>query len=189
MFKLRITADLGFEVWQDIPGYEGLYQASTYGRIRSVERYVLYKRNARYYPSVILKPVLNSYGYYVVSLSRKLYSVHRLIALTFLSNPNNYPQVNHKDEVKSNNYVSNLEYCTQGYNNLYGTRIERAKTRQKNHPKRSKPILQYDLNGNIINSYPSIKEAARETGFSDTHIGNCCSGKERTAYKYIWRYA
>lgn len=189
MFSLRIVSDLGFEVWQDIPGYEGLYQASTYGRVKSVERYVKYKRTSRYFPSVILQPSINAYGYYVVSLSRKLYKVHRLIALTFLPKQENCTQVNHKDEIKSNNFVSNIEYCTKRYNNLYGTRIDRAKTKQKNHPKRSKPVSQYDLEGNIVKKYPSIKEAARQTGFPDTHIGGCCLGKHKTAYGFIWRYA
>ena len=119
------------EIWKPVPGYEGLYEASTYGRIRSIERFVYHRRCKRFQKrkSVILKPSISSRGYYTIVFgingTRKAYAVHRIIAETFLPNPNNLPVVNHKDENKANNAVSNLEWCTQKYNINYGSGLKR----------------------------------------------------------------
>ena len=118
------------EVWKDIKGYEGLYQASNTGRIRSIGRYVKAKNNSRkYMKSTILKGVANDRGYYMVVLSkegkkRKIF-IHRLVAETFIENLKNYNQVNHIDENKTNNNMDNLEWCTCKYNCNYGTRNKR----------------------------------------------------------------
>lgn len=190
MFKLCITGDLGFEFWKDIPGYEGLYQASTYGRVRSLDRYIKYKFNSRHYLPCILKPIKNKYGYLEVCLSRKTFKCAKLISITFLPKwKPEYIQINHKDENKCNDNIENLEWCTPEYNTNYGTRTERAKIKQKNHPKRSKPVFQYDLQRKLINKFPSIKEARRQTGFAEAHIIACCKGKQPTSYGYVWKYA
>lgn len=124
------------EVWKPVPGYEGLYEASSHGRIRSIERFVYHRRWGRFQKrkSVILKPAVSSRGYYTVVFgingTRKAYAVHRIIAETFLPNPNNLPVVNHKDEDKTNNAVSNLEWCTQKYNINYGNGLKRRATAQ-----------------------------------------------------------
>ena len=107
------------EYWKSVVGYEGLYMVSNWGRVKSI----------KFGKERILKPVTNSSGYLLVGLYKnnieKKYSVHRLVAEAFIPNPYNLPQVNHKDENKQNNVVSNLEWCTHEYNNTYGTRIER----------------------------------------------------------------
>lgn len=123
------------EIWKDIPGYEGLYQASTYGRIKSLRRYRFNHNKKQIVEERILKPgVVN--GYLRVALwkdaKQKNILVHRLIALTFISNPNNYKEINHKDETRQNNHVDNLEWCSHKYNNNYGTINERrSKNRKK----------------------------------------------------------
>ena len=108
------------EIWKDIQGYEGMYQVSSHGRVRS------FKWNR----CKILKTRKDKKGYIVVTLTKhsKNYvpKVHRLVAIAFIPNPNNLPQVNHKDEDKSNNNIDNLEWCTNEYNRNYGTRNERA---------------------------------------------------------------
>lgn len=167
------------EIWKDIPNYEGLYQISNLGRIRS-----LYNYRGKYN---ILKPK-EKRGYYQIGLrknkKRKWIAIHRLVALTFIPNPNNYKVVNHKNEDKLDNKVENLEWCTTKYNNCYGTRIEKVKT------KTSKAVIQYDLNGNFIKEYKSISDASKEVKTSASNIVKCC--KEHPKYKkvknYIWRY-
>ena len=110
------------ELWKDIPEYEGLYQVSNYGRIKSLHNY-RGKGN-------IIKPKIKN-NYYQIGLRknniRKWFSIHRLVAENFILNSQNLPQVNHKDENKLNNYVDNLEWCTVLYNNTYGTRIDKVK--------------------------------------------------------------
>ena len=133
-----------------------------------------------------MKPVLNN-GYYSIVLYRdgetKHVLIHRLVALTFISNPDNLPELNHKDENKTNNMVGNLEWCSKSYNINYGTRNER--TAKANW----KPIRQFTKDGLFIKEYPSLKEAARQTGFYQSAISQCCKGIRKSAYKYIWRYA
>lgn len=115
----------GYEVWKDIIGYEGVYQVSSHGRIRSLDRYV----GHRFFPGKIFSPNPNRYGYVRVQLTNngetKSFAVHRLVAAAFLDNPNGFPQINHKDENKSNNHVDNLEWCTAEYNINYGHRTEK----------------------------------------------------------------
>ncbi len=167
------------EIWKDIVGYEGLYQVSNLGRVKSLYNY---KRNG----TNILTPRLKK-GYYTVGLrkngKRNWRGVHRLIAQAFIPNPNNYPCVNHKDENKLNNVLENLEWCTIKYNNCYGTRIERVTE------KTGKKVLQFDLKGNYIREYKSLEEAARMNNIKS--IGNisvCCQGKYKQAGGYIWKY-
>lgn len=108
------------EEWRDIKGYEGLYQVSSLGRVKTLN----YRKHGR---EKILKPIIHKYtGYCVIGLTKenkqKQYKIHRLVAEAFLNNPNNYPVINHKDEDKTNNNINNLEWCSQAYNINYGTR-------------------------------------------------------------------
>lgn len=115
------------EEWKDIKGYENKYQISNLGRVKALD----YRRTGK--EQII--SIKNNKGYSEVALwkdsKRKMFMVHRLVAQAFIPNPNNLPQVNHKDENKTNNIVENLEWCTQSYNNSYGTRLERVSSSLK----------------------------------------------------------
>lgn len=113
------------EEWRSIQGYEGLYEVSSYGRVKSLERYKSNNGGIQLLKEKILRPHNTKKGYLTVQLRNKRFTVHRLVAQAFIPNPDNLPQVNHKDEDKTNNNVTNLEWCTAKYNSNYGTAIER----------------------------------------------------------------
>lgn len=181
-----------FEVWKEIKEYEGLYQVSTWGRVRSLDRYVNSSHNNKQFiKGIILKPRKSKNGYLKVDLCKegkqKYFLVHRLVAQTFLKNPNNYLVVNHKDEDKSNNRVDNLEWCTHKYNSNYGTRNERMIKTQTNNLKYSKKVYQYTLKGELVKIWPSVAECGRN-GFNKGHIASCCRGKHKTHKGFYWSY-
>lgn len=163
------------EVWKDIDGYPN-YQASNLGRVKSLN----YKKTG---VEKILKGYKNRNGYLRVNLSKKgkskLYYIHRLVAQAFISNPNNWSQINHIDEDKTNNKVDNLEFCTAEYNINYGTRTERTQ----------KPILQFSKEGEFIRKWDSIVDIERELGFNHSAITKCCKGKlYKSVGGYKWHY-
>ena len=166
------------ETWKDIKGYEGIYQVSNLGRVKSLP----VKSKTKYFKGGILKTSVDKVGYVCVSLSRKTYKVHRLVAEAFIDNPYDYRCVNHKDEDKTNNRVDNLEWCTHKYNNNYGTRNKKI---SQNAGRR---ILQYDLEGNLIRVWDSISNASRYYGVKRWTICGCCAGRQKTSCGYIWRY-
>lgn len=164
------------EELKDIPGYENLYKADRNGNIYTCK----YKR--------FLKPNDVGCGYLGVYLTKnkkaKTHKVHRLIAMTFIENNNNLPQVNHKDEDKSNNCVDNLEWCTFKYNMNYGTRIRRVAIGHY------KEVFKIDIsNGNIIEKYNSISQASILNELDSSSITKCCKGKRGSAGGYAWKYA
>ncbi len=167
------------EIWKDIVGYEGKYQVSNKGRVRSLP----VKSNTKYFSGRVLALFPDATGYMAVSLSRKSHKVHRLVAIAFIDNPNNYTCVNHKDEDKTNNNVENLEWCTHKYNNNYGTRNKRISQNS------GRKIVQYDLNGNAVKTWKSIADAARYYGVERTTICGCCANRQHTSCGYIWKYA
>lgn len=171
------------EVWKDIKGYENLYQASNLGRIRSLDKYVNGRNSKRLVKGRELSLFNDRYGYKIVNLYKnkkiKLFKVHRLVAETFIPNPNNLPQVNHKDENKENNNVDNLEWITLIDNCNYGTRNQRI----------SKKINQYDLNGNYIRTWDSIILIERELNIFHSRIIEVCKGQRKQIGGYKWKYA
>ena len=164
------------EKWRDVVGYEGLYQVSNTGKIRSH-----HKGNWRN-----IKDCTSKYGYKVVLLHkdgiRKNARVHRLVAQAFIPNPNNLPYINHKDENPSNNHVDNLEWCTAAYNSNYGTCQQRKVSKQQI------PILMFDIDGNLLRTFNSIIDAERELKYNHECISRCCSGKILSYKNCIWLY-
>ena len=169
------------EIFKEIEGYEGLYLISNLGRVKSLSKKIwngkgYYNRN-----EINIKPAKDKDGYLYVQLSKdniqKPYKVHRLVAQAFIENPNNLPQVNHKDEDKTNNHVTNLEWCTPKYNLNYGTLKERFKLRT------NKPILCVET-GEVFKSASEIK---RLFGFDKSYIGVSCKNN-KTAYGFHWKY-
>lgn len=175
------------EVWKDIQGYEGKYQVSNLGNVKSLN----YNRTKK---ERILTPGKKTNGYLYVTLSKngitKNFYVHKLVAYTFIENPENLPEVNHIDEDKTNNCVSNLEFCDRKYNINYGTRNERMLKTLKLIKSKFAPkeVLQFTKDGKFVNEYPSTKEAKRNTGIYQSNIVSCCNGRRNTAGGYIWKY-
>ncbi len=181
-----IKAD--FELWKDVIGYEGLYQVSTWGNVRSLDRVVVHNNGKRQHrKGKILKPFKDGQGYLRVEFKNHAYSVHRLVAETFIPNLNNYLEVNHKDENTSNPKIDNLEWCTASYNKNYGTRNSRCRLKTINDINRSKKVYQYDLEGKFIKVWPSTKECGRN-GFIAKHVSSCCLGNRKTHKGFIWSY-
>ena len=180
------------EIWKAIPGYEGYYEVSDQGRVRSVERVVEY-RDGRvfHYRSRVLRPGYSkNYGYYQVHLNRynvgKMVSIHRLVALVFIPNPKGYNVVNHKDENPLNNKAENLEWCSFQYNVAYGTKFERG---YKNGAgSRHKRIVKYDLNGNKVGEWESILKASVAEGLSNTTIRRFARSEKSQRNGYVYKF-
>ena len=180
------------EEFRDINGYEGLYQVSNYGRVKSLPRLIISgnrfnrNKNIRYSKMKILKMVIGNDKYYKTAFSynkkMKYLRVNRLVAQAFIPNPNNLPQVNHKNEIKTDNRVENLEWCTAKYNSNYGTKNKRVSNKAK------KPVNQYDLEGKFIKTWNSPLDASIYYGVSKTTIYSCCNGKTNSAVGYKWKY-
>ena len=192
------------EQWKNIEGYEGLYQVSNEGRIKSLHREIIYKDGRKkVLEERILHNFISDLGYYHVMLSKdgvpKRYKVHRLVAKAFIPNPENLPVINHKDENPKNNVVENLEWCTQGYNVHYGTMIERGRKKQLNREDKSKPLDKIDMTtGEILESFKSASEVERNNPqFKTSSVSRCCrggqylNGKWQTISDYkgfMWKY-
>ena len=182
------------EIWRPIKGYEDLYEVSNLGRVRSLDRYypdMIKMPNGALAPYVRKGKIMKSFvqpktGYVIIclrNLKRKNKLLHRLVAEAFVPNPNNLPEVNHKDEDKTNNCASNLEWCDGIYNKLYGTARERI------NAKRSKGIEQLTLDGQHVAFYQSAAVAYRMSNgkFHPSSIYMVVNGQKKTAYGYQWR--
>lgn len=195
------------EIWKDVPNYEGYYQVSNLGNVKSLSR----KRKAgienvfailkeRY-----LTPKDNKHGYLYVDLSKeknvKRFYIHRLVLMAFLDNYDGSKEVNHINEIKSDNRLCNLELCNHKYNANYGTKIERTKATMIKNDSINKIIMKRNLNGsygaeksviavkdNIVLDFKSISEASRKLGVSAGHICNCCKGIRNIANGYKFYY-
>ena len=165
------------EHWKEIAGYEGLYEVSDLGRVKSL----------KYGKERILKPQKNTRGYLKVALCKdgkvEQPKIHRLVAEAFIPNPNNLETINHKDEVKTNNTVGNLEWMSVKDNNNYGTRNKRVGEAH------SKQVQMFDKKTfELLETFPSTHEAERITGISNSNISECCNANRKSAGGYIWRY-
>lgn len=173
------------EIWKDIAGYEGLYQVSNLGNVRSLGRWRGNGKGVYFQEGQIIKPFKNKRGYQIVDLrknGRKNHYVHRLVAQSFIENPENLPCINHKDESKTNNRVDNLEWCSYVYNNNYGTRNKRMAE------SKSKKVIQLTLDGKIVREWASTVECGLN-GFNKGHVAECCRGERKTHKGYRWVYA
>lgn len=188
------------ELWKDVVGYEGRYQVSNMGRVKSLERKVW---NGRGYGTVsekILKPRKNKYGYLDVLLHRdgkaKRYRVNRLVASAFIPNPQGLPEVNHINEDKTDNSLENLAWVTHKENINHGTRTERQaeklrgkKQTEEHVRKRSKPIMAIDKISGLIVEFSSSMEAERVLGINHSNITQCCKGRYKTVGGFQWFYS
>lgn len=191
--------------WKPIKDYEGIYEVSNDGKVRSLNKEVnvsnQYGAKAkRIIKGKMLKKVFNGM-YYVVGLSNKnkikQCLVHRLVAEAFIDNPNRYNCVNHIDGNKLNNNVVNLEWCTKEYNTKVAwedglVKIPKGREnkmygRYGKNANKSKPIYQFDLNGSFIKKWDSQKDVERELGFRQNCISNCALGRSKSSYGYVWR--
>lgn len=183
------------EMWEDIVGFEGYYQISSFGRVKGLERFVNSARSSsgkRKVSEKLIRTRIDRYGYDTVILRKDNknthFTIHRLVANAFLKNPNNYPCVNHKDENKLNNYYENLEWCTVDYNNKYNGRQDKIhkilRTRDFGNPQ----IMQINLLNNQTTIYTSIHDACRKTGFSRQEISKCCRNLRGPYHNSTWHF-
>ena len=182
------------EIWKDIEGYEGIYQVSSEGRVRSLNRV---EDRGRHIKGKILKPCINHYGYCIVGLfkngTQKKNMVHRLVAEAFIPNPDNKPYCDHINTCKIDNRVENIRWVThkENMNNPLSIKQRKEHTewckRGKEHHG-IKPVIQYDKKNNFIREYFSIREASKENSVSEQSICSCCRGNLKAAGGYIWKY-
>ena len=160
------------ETFVKVVGFEN-YEVSNLGKVRNMKT------------GKILKPILRRDGYLVLCLyghnKQKHLLLHRIIATAFVDNPDEKPCVNHIDENKTNNDLSNLEWCTAKENLVHGTRMKRIAE------KLSQKVIQLDLNDNVLSEFESMHQAERETGVTLSSISSCCNGKLKSAGGFKWR--
>lgn len=177
-------------------GYEGLYQVSNFGNIKSLARPVDRANYKRWLNTRVLSPHKNCYGYMVVTLRKNKkhlgLQVHRLVAKAFIPNPYKKRCVNHKDGNKTNNHVDNLEWVTHQENTIHawetGLQVMTPERCHKNKVNSSKKVNQYDLNGNLLHTWESQSQAAEHLHIHQTVISNCCLGKQKTGKGFIFKF-
>lgn len=178
------------EIWKDIKDYEGLYQISNFGNVKSFPRKGTHKNKER-----ILKQYKNHKGYFYTVLTKnskgKQFFIHRLIAIHFIENPLNKPQVNHINGIKTDNSIKNLEWVSGMENMQHSWKIglrDIEKVKKTLYEANRREVNQFSLNGNFIKKWESIKDIERTLNFDNRNISACCRHKRKTAYGYIWRY-
>lgn len=194
------------EEWKNIEGYEGLYQVSSLGRVKTLARNCYFTNRwgqaaTRTIDEMIMKTKIQNNGYEVVTLSkngvRQSISVHRLVAMAFIPNPENKPQVDHINGDKTLNIMSNLRWVSAAENAANPLWVEhsrnisdetRRKMSQKAYHSHDKPIIQYDLDGEMVGKFDSAAVASRFYGFSKGHICSALKTEGKIAYDSIWKY-
>lgn len=178
------------EIWKDIEGYEGLYQVSNLGRVKSLPK----QHGRRYWNNeFILKQNKSNNGYVCVILQKNKIkyrkSIHRLVASAFIPNFENKPQINHKDGNKLNNCIDNLEWVTASENQIHSRKngLQVSVSGENHHS--SKIINQYDLDGNFIKQWKCIRKVCELFNISPNCMYRCLINKRKEAGGYIWRYA
>lgn len=173
------------EVWKDVKGYEGLYRVSNMGQVKSLTRTRKNHSKIQVVPGKILTQSVASNGYFTVSFCagtvQKTICVHRIVAEAFIPNPDGKRTVNHKNGVKTDNRVENLEWATYSENLTHAHHFGLNKVF-------TRPVLQYSKHGKFIAEHESISKAARSINKRHGCILRCCRGFRPTAYGYIWRY-
>lgn len=192
IYKNLNLSNLKDEIWNDVVGYEGLYQVSNLGRVKMLERKVLANKSIRIIKEHIIKQYFTTKKYLFVTLwsrnKSKQYAVHRLVLESFKGLPPQKMECNHINENRTDNRIDNLEWLTHIDNLNYGSRTTKHKKAMTNHPSMSKKVIQYDLNGVFICEYPSLREASRILGFHMSNIKECCKGRYKSTHGFIFKY-
>lgn len=193
------------EIWKDIKGWEGLYQISNKGRVKSLTKVTKFGNRLKVNKEMILKPTIGKRGYYTVNFfdgdRSKTATLHRLIAEAFIPNPENKPCIDHINTIKTDNRIENLRWVTnkENCNNPLTLKHQRDATSKKwergcydnRNNIHYRKVQQFDMSGNLIETYDSIIEASEATGVDRSSISAVCNGRNpnrHTAGGYIWKH-
>lgn len=187
------------EIWKDIEGYEGLYQVSNLGKVRSLDRITLYLSGRKVFThGRNLKLRYNNVGYvYVFLIKNKIKSfflIHRLVALAFIPNVSNKPEIDHINTIRDDNRVCNLKWVTKkenrnNPNTKISNKISNKKAKREWLEVLEKKVIQLDLNGNFIREFKSLHAIEKEFGYNRANIARCCKGVKKTCYGFKWMFS